>query len=199
MAMTAEQLHSKSDIAAELGWRDMQIAALQQNRDALAAENAALKAGPQGFFAYGGDCGYEEFKTADEARKFANEEIAYYREQACDGWSDEVGGVVWGIVMQRATMTGLRAVEEGDNCAEGFTEWCDYTLLPNVETPAADAILNTVRAEGVEMLAENHQRIVDTLDGDSLFGDGERRHAAIAAAAVHFAGQLRADAAKDGV
>ncbi|UIL51563.1 hypothetical protein LZU96_15195 [Pantoea agglomerans] len=29
MAMTAEQLHSKSDIAAELGWRDMQIAALE--------------------------------------------------------------------------------------------------------------------------------------------------------------------------
>lgn len=119
----------------------------------LAAENAALKAGPQGFFAYGGDCGYEEFKTAEEAREFADEEIAGYREQACDGWSDEVGGVVWGIVMQRATMTGLRPVEEGDNCAEGFTEWCDYTLLPNIETPATDAYLNYVRAEGVEMLA----------------------------------------------
>ena len=28
-AMTAENLHDKSDIAAELGWRDMQIAALE--------------------------------------------------------------------------------------------------------------------------------------------------------------------------
>lgn len=43
MALTAEQLHSKSDIAAELGWRDMQIAELKAQRDALAAENAALK------------------------------------------------------------------------------------------------------------------------------------------------------------
>lgn len=41
--MTREQLHSKSDIAAELGWRDMQIAALKAERDALAAENLALK------------------------------------------------------------------------------------------------------------------------------------------------------------
>lgn len=41
-AMTREQLHSKSDIAAELGWRDMQIAKLKAERDALAAENSAL-------------------------------------------------------------------------------------------------------------------------------------------------------------
>ncbi|MBN1085586.1 hypothetical protein JNO12_12620 [Erwinia aphidicola] len=43
LAMTAEGLHSKSDIAAELGWRDMQIAALQEQVRALAAENAAVK------------------------------------------------------------------------------------------------------------------------------------------------------------
>lgn len=32
-AMTAEGLHAKSDIAAELGWRDMQIAELRAERD----------------------------------------------------------------------------------------------------------------------------------------------------------------------
>lgn len=36
-AMTREGLDSKSDIAAELGWRDMQIATLQLKLDALAA------------------------------------------------------------------------------------------------------------------------------------------------------------------
>lgn len=36
--MTREKLHSKSDIAAELGWRDMQIAEIKAQRDALAAE-----------------------------------------------------------------------------------------------------------------------------------------------------------------
>lgn len=39
MAMTGEQLHGKADIAAELGWRDMQISALQQKLDAVLAEN----------------------------------------------------------------------------------------------------------------------------------------------------------------
>lgn len=43
MAMTGEQLHGKGDIAAELGWRDMQIAALQQKLDAVLAENVSLK------------------------------------------------------------------------------------------------------------------------------------------------------------
>ena len=32
-AMTGEKLHSKSDIAAELGWRDMQIDILQVKLD----------------------------------------------------------------------------------------------------------------------------------------------------------------------
>ena|SRR5690554_505769 len=39
-AMTREGLHSKSDIAAELGWRDMQIDALLAERDALAKDAA---------------------------------------------------------------------------------------------------------------------------------------------------------------
>lgn len=41
--MTREKLHSKSDIAAELGWRDMQIAELKAQRDALAAEMSVVE------------------------------------------------------------------------------------------------------------------------------------------------------------
>jgi K+/H+ antiporter YhaU regulatory subunit KhtT len=40
LAMTAEGLHDKSDIAAELAWRDEQIAALQQH---LAEREALLQ------------------------------------------------------------------------------------------------------------------------------------------------------------
>jgi len=58
-------------------------------------------------------------------------------------------------------------------------------------TPATDAILASLHAEGVDMLAAHHQSIVDKLDGDSLFGDGIREHSSIAAAATHFAAQLR--------
>jgi len=42
-AMTSESLHSKGDVAAELGFRDMQIDQLKKQVEALAAENIALK------------------------------------------------------------------------------------------------------------------------------------------------------------
>ncbi|ELT2873870.1 hypothetical protein R7715_003072 [Escherichia coli] len=67
-------------------------------------------------------------------------------------------------------------------------------ILPeinDIETPATDAFLAEVRTQGVEMLAKNHQSIVNALKGDSLFSDGEYRHAAIVSAAVYFAAELR--------
>lgn len=63
--------------------------------------------------------------------------------------------------------------------------------LNEIKTPATDAFLAEVRAQGVEMLAKNHQSIVNALKGDSLFSDGEYRHAIIASAATSFAAQLR--------
>ncbi|EQC0799023.1 hypothetical protein ACY2EX_003790 [Escherichia coli] len=63
--------------------------------------------------------------------------------------------------------------------------------LNEIKTPATDAFLAEVRAQGVEMLAKNHQSIVNALKGDSLFSDGECRHAAIVSAAVYFAAELR--------
>ena len=119
---------------------------------ALAAENAGLKAGI-GFFSYDSSGCYEEHDTAEKAVEYAEDSISEYRDNAPDGWSDEVGSVVWGVIMQRATMTGLRPVTEEDNVAPHIEEFCDYTLLPNIETPATDAFLAEVRAQGVEMFA----------------------------------------------
>lgn len=67
----------------------------------------------------------------------------------------------------------------------------EFQFVLDVETPATDAFLAEVRAQGVEMLAKNHQSIVNALKGDSLFSDGEYRHAAIVSAAVYFAAELR--------
>ncbi|EFB4759073.1 hypothetical protein FQF14_05605 [Escherichia coli] len=70
--------------------------------------------------------------------------------------------------------------------------WNDYRAKSmQSDTPATDAFLAEVRAQGVEMLAKNHQSIVNALKGDSLFSDGEYRHAAIVSAAVYFAAELR--------
>ena len=43
-AMTAEELHSKADIARQLAWRDQRIAALKDNFDAALAERDRLAA-----------------------------------------------------------------------------------------------------------------------------------------------------------
>ncbi|HBJ1032899.1 TPA: hypothetical protein LAP93_000086 [Escherichia coli] len=68
--------------------------------------------------------------------------------------------------------------------------WMKEYLVVDV-TPVTDAFLAEVRAQGVEMLAKNHQSIVNALKGDSLFSDGEYRHAIIASAATSFAAELR--------
>lgn len=124
--------------------------AQQKRADALAVENAALKAGPQGFFAYSSECAYEEFDTAEKAMAWAEDEIADFRGNACDGWSDEVGSVVWGVVMQRATMVDLHDATEEDGCDPAIKQCCDYALLPAIETPATSAALAEVRALAVE-------------------------------------------------
>ncbi|EFB1501789.1 hNH endonuclease [Escherichia albertii] len=73
----------------------------------------------------------------------------------------------------------------------GFNHAIELMRRRIPETPATDAFLTEVRAQGVEMLAKNHQSIVDKLKGDSLFSDGEYRHAVIASAAASFAAELR--------
>lgn len=47
-AMTTEKLHSKSDIAAELAWRDAEIDRLKQERDQLKAHIQILKSAAYG-------------------------------------------------------------------------------------------------------------------------------------------------------
>lgn len=137
---------------------------LEQQLAAVVAENAALKAGPQGFFAYSSVAGYEEFATEKEAMEFAKDEISDFRDQAhCDGWSDEVGSVVWGVVMQRATMTGLRDITEEDCCAPDIEQICDYALLPLTEAPATDAFLVEEKAHGAELAGDYLKRYAQGL------------------------------------
>lgn len=93
-------------------------------------------------------------------------------------------------------MTALDVFFADDEVPERAMLAAYNVLRAAVKTPATDAFLAEVRPQGVEMLAENHQNVVDALNGDSLFADGERRHAAIAAAAVYFAAQLRKGAAE---
>ncbi|HAW0018824.1 TPA: hypothetical protein JLH96_000479 [Escherichia coli] len=93
--------------------------------------------------------------------------------------------------LKHAMAVTLEHVSVTDAGQAGVAAMIINDALHHSETPATDAFLAEVRAQGVEMLAKNHQSIVNALKGDSLFSDGEYRHAAIVFAAVYFAAELR--------
>ncbi|EJD3189828.1 hypothetical protein M1X78_003064 [Escherichia coli] len=113
---------------------------------ALAAESAVMKAG-HSYFSYGSEHNFEWHKTAEEAIESAEAAIDDYRGDACDGWSEEVDSICWGIIMQSSTKVGERPRNEDDCCDPAIDTICDYALLPNIETPATDAFLAEIRAE----------------------------------------------------
>lgn len=147
----------------------LELRKVRNDAAALAAENAGLKAGI-GFFSYDSSGCYEEHDTAEKAAAYAEDSISEYRDNAPDGWSDEVESVVWGVIMQRATMTGLRPVTEEDNVAPHIEEFCDYTLLPNIETPATDAFLAELRASVVGEVCLKISNAIPNCYQDELVG-----------------------------
>ncbi|SQZ53041.1 ead/Ea22-like family protein [Escherichia coli] len=122
------------------------IAELETNLAALAAENAALKAGAM-YFSYGSEFSFECHKTAEEAIAAAEAAIDDYRGDACDGWSEEVESICWGVIIQQATKVGERKKRKCDRVSPWIERVCDYELRPNIETPATDAFLSEIRAE----------------------------------------------------
>ncbi|EFN5366522.1 hypothetical protein LQX63_004286 [Escherichia coli] len=113
---------------------------------ALAAESAVMKAG-HSYFSYGSEHNFEWHKTAEEAIESAEAAIDDYRGDACDGWSEEVDSICWGIIMQSSTKVGERPRNEDDCCDPAIDTICDYALLPNIETPATDAFLAEGKTE----------------------------------------------------
>lgn len=126
------------------GWKGRSI-----EMDKLAAENVALKAGAS-YFSYGSEHNFEWHKTAEEAVEAAEAAIDDYRGEACDGWSEEVDSICWGIIMQSSTKVGERPRNEDDCCDPAIDTVCDYALLPNIETHATERIVAEAEARGVE-------------------------------------------------
>lgn len=130
----------------------------------------------------------ESIKQADAAVKLAHEKfsaLAAENAELKSGAMDEIK------VINRGGQA--YCVKDGVRVNPMYARgWNDYRAKSlQSDTPATDAFLAEVRAQGVEMLAKNHQSIVNALKGDSLFFDGEYRHAAIVSAAVYFAAELR--------
>lgn len=72
------------------------------------------------YFSYDPDFGFELHETASAAQASAQNAIDLYREQACDGWPEEVDRVCWGEICQHT--------KEIDTSADTGQESCDFVL-----------------------------------------------------------------------
>lgn len=147
--------------AAYLVRKLSEIASVKAERDALAVENAALKSGC-GFFMYSPDAGFEQHKTHEDAINAALEMIDDYRSDAGDGWCEEAERVFCGVILQQAVECDHQKPSE-DN---GYLGSMDYKLYPPIETPATEAALAAIQAQGVEKAAVKMQE-----SGAQTFGD----------------------------
>ncbi|EOZ7433236.1 ead/Ea22-like family protein, partial [Escherichia coli] len=147
---------------------DAAVKLAHEKFSALAAENAGLKAFKTAVYQQMGvGCDAPEFSITvglSNLRRFADTLHAIEREFFTKELPDE------------------------EHEGETFNE-CPLSWGMSVEQYVSEfrKCLAEVRAQGVEMLAKNHQSIVNALKGDSLFSDGEYRHAIIASAATSFA------------
>ncbi|WP_275269144.1 hypothetical protein [Pantoea ananatis] len=136
---------------------------LQQKLDALAAENAALKAGVT-YFACGSEYGFDLFREKQAAIDVCLEEIDLHREGYLDGdgWDDDVRKTAWGVVIQSAQGRDAQGLHTSDS--RHTYQTCDYRLEDEVKTPATDAYLSSVRADAV---VEASAHLADMAEGKS--------------------------------
>lgn len=138
---------------------DSAVKLAHEKFSALAAENAGLKAGAM-YFSYGSEFSFECHKTAEEAIAAAEAAIGDYRGDACDGWSEEVESICWGVIIQQATKVGERKKRKCDRVSPWIERVCDYELRPNVETPATDAFLAEIERKAIRKFINSIEHIL---------------------------------------
>lgn len=104
------------------------------------------------YFSYDPDCGFEQHDTAEEARKAAETALDHYRDQAADGWSEEVESICWGEIRGSVRETereevppGVTVDEETGEGSDGndysrvnaipFDSWVDYGVIDDKVFP----------------------------------------------------------------
>lgn len=164
---TVNELIQSLASAGELSIKETKVMALAKAFKQLAAENVALKAGAS-YFSYGSEHNFEWHKTAQEAVEAAEAAIDDYRGDACDGWSEEVDSICWGIIMQSSTKVGERPRNEDDRCDPAIDTVCDYALLPNIETPVTDRIVAGIKVDEEKAVLNDLLSHLDKIDIENL-------------------------------
>jgi hypothetical protein len=86
-------------------------------------------------FCYGPNGGFELYETYEEAVKGAEEELDIERDQAGDGWSDEVSNVCVGRLTHHTVQADKKDAPEGSD----LDYICDYKLQPIPAAPFAQS------------------------------------------------------------
>ncbi|UYY75202.1 hypothetical protein [Klebsiella michiganensis] len=146
------ELIQSLDSAGELSIKERKYLELAKAYQQLAAENVGLKAGVT-YFAYSPEYGFDYFKDKQSAIDTAQAEIDAYREDADDGWSEDVQRVSWGVVIQQAQGFDAQGLHTSDS--QHTYQTCDYWLVDSVETPATGGIVAGIKADGVEEFVSN--------------------------------------------
>lgn len=139
-----------ADLERELRAYEATVENLEAKVSAMAAENAGLK-GSLGieFFAYCNELGFERHIDKEAAIADAQSRIDSCRENAEEGWPEEVESICWGVIVQQAAECNQQQPSE-DNDWLGSV---DYRLNGRTETSATDAAIAEIMAQGVEMFA----------------------------------------------
>lgn len=129
----------------------VQLANAESKCRELAAENVGQKSGVT-YFAFAPEYGFDYFTNKQDAIDTAQAEIDAYRDDAFDGWDEDVRRVSWGIVIQQADGFDADGVHISDR--RHTYQTCDYQLVDTVKTPATDAFLAEVRASAIDNLVD---------------------------------------------
>ena len=152
----AEYLVRKfAELQSALDVQSARSDALTAKLNDVCAENAALKSGTT-YFAFAPEYGFDYFANKQDAIDTAQAEIDAYRDDAFDGWDEDVRRVSWGIVVQKADGFDAQGLHISDS--QHTYQTCDYQLVDSVETPATDAWLNEQRAVGVDSAIESAKK-----------------------------------------
>ncbi|MEG8497788.1 hypothetical protein U4P14_10380 [Klebsiella pneumoniae] len=160
------ELIASLESAGELSIREQKFLKLAKAFKQLAAENVALKAGVT-YFAYSPEYGFDYFKDKQSAIDTAQAEIDAYREDADDGWSEDVQRVSWGIVIQQAQGFDAQGLHTSDS--QHTYQTCNYRLVDSVETPATDRIVAGIKTDAIDEAAVELDR-VDTVASTRVIG-----------------------------
>lgn len=105
------------------------------------------------WFSYDPDTGFDVHDTEQAAQLAAEECIEYYREQAGDGWNENVESICWGVISQEAVRVSsvpVKLVDDprarADFERRKFETIDDYALRP-LEVSERLKVLRDIAAE----------------------------------------------------